>query len=118
VEAAPGHTNAATPAATARAGQASPSPSAAPSVLNPNGDATAVPLAVPAVRRLARELGVDLSQVTPTGAEGRLTEADIRAAAAARGSNTGPTVAPERIPLRGIRRAAAEHLAAAHQNTA
>ncbi|WP_247730571.1 2-oxo acid dehydrogenase subunit E2 [Halovivax limisalsi] len=37
--------------------------------------------APPSVRRLARELGVDLETVEGTGPSGRLTEADVRAAA-------------------------------------
>jgi len=32
----------------------------------------------PAVRRIARELGIDLSLVTGTGPEGKITEADVR----------------------------------------
>ncbi len=35
-------------------------------------------LATPAVRALARELGVDINQVKGSGAEGRVTEKDIR----------------------------------------
>ncbi len=38
-------------------------------------------LASPAARRLAKELGVELAQVTGTGPEGRITEADVRRAA-------------------------------------
>jgi pyruvate dehydrogenase E2 component (dihydrolipoamide acetyltransferase) len=38
--------------------------------------------AAPATRRLARELGVDLQQVTPTGAGGLVTAEDVRAFAA------------------------------------
>jgi pyruvate dehydrogenase E2 component (dihydrolipoamide acetyltransferase) len=38
--------------------------------------------ATPATRRLARELGVDLQSVTATGPAGRVTEEDVRAAAA------------------------------------
>ena len=38
------------------------------------------PPAGPATRRLARELGVDLARVTGTGAGGRITEEDIKAA--------------------------------------
>ncbi len=37
--------------------------------------------ASPAVRRLARELGVDLSKVTGTGRKGRITKADVQLAA-------------------------------------
>ena len=39
--------------------------------------------AVPAARRLARELGVDLSTVTGTGPEGRIQSEDVEQAAAA-----------------------------------
>jgi len=39
-------------------------------------------LAKPPVRKLARELGVDLQQVTPTGADGVVTREDVKAAAA------------------------------------
>lgn len=42
-----------------------------------NGQATAA--AGPAVRRLARQLGVDLRRVRPTGAAGRVTIEDVRA---------------------------------------
>ncbi|MDI1444425.1 dihydrolipoamide acetyltransferase family protein [Polyangium sp. 6x1] len=46
------------------------------------------PLATPATRKLARDLGVDLRRVTPTGASGRVTKDDVRGASAA------PTTAP------------------------
>src|SRR3989338_3308229 len=36
------------------------------------------PLAVPAVRRLAREMNVDLSKIRGTGDAGRITEEDVR----------------------------------------
>lgn len=39
---------------------------------------TNVPAASPSVRRLARELGVSLQQVTGTGREGRITDDDVR----------------------------------------
>ncbi|HLK45652.1 MAG TPA: biotin/lipoyl-containing protein, partial [Acidimicrobiales bacterium] len=55
--------------------------------------------ATPLVRRVAEELGVDLAAVTPTGQGGRITEHDVRAAAA------GVTRAEgRREPVRGIRR--------------
>jgi pyruvate dehydrogenase E2 component (dihydrolipoamide acetyltransferase) len=43
------------------------------------GDGHALAAAGPAVRRLARQLGVDLRRVRPTGAGGRITTEDIRA---------------------------------------
>lgn len=38
------------------------------------------PLATPATRKLARDLGLDLRRVAPTGADGRVTQEDVRAA--------------------------------------
>ena len=43
------------------------------------GDGHVVAAAGPAVRRLARQLGVDLRRVRPTGAAGRVTVEDVRA---------------------------------------
>src|SRR5207237_6911098 len=37
--------------------------------------------ATPVVRRVAKELGVDLATVAGTGPQGRITEADVRGAA-------------------------------------
>ena len=51
---------------------------AAPTVDVP-GDGQSSAAAGPAVRRLARELGVELRRVRPSGSGGRLTEADVRA---------------------------------------
>ena len=45
------------------------------------GDPAGDVLAVPAVRRLAKELGVEISSVRGTGPDGRVTERDLRAAA-------------------------------------
>ncbi|MDL5350110.1 dihydrolipoamide acetyltransferase family protein [Microbacterium sp. zg-YB36] len=67
------------------------------------------PRSTPPVRRLARELGVDLAQVTPTGAEGLATRADVEAFA--RHADTPPPATQgevTRIPVRGIRRHTAE----------
>jgi pyruvate dehydrogenase E2 component (dihydrolipoamide acetyltransferase) len=66
--------------------------------------------ATPLVRRLAQELGVDLAGVTATGAQGRITEADVRMAAAGSAPREG-----NRIPLRGVRRSIAQHLATSHR---
>ncbi|WP_218184596.1 dihydrolipoamide acetyltransferase family protein [Nigerium massiliense] len=59
------------------------------------------PLAKPVVRRLARDLGVDLATVTGTGPDGTVTNADVAAAAAGGGPRPGEV---RRIPLRGVRR--------------
>jgi len=58
-------------------------------------------------RRLAKELGVSLAQVVPFRADGRITEEDVRRAAA---RTQGPPVL-ERIPLSPLKRAVASHLA-------
>jgi pyruvate/2-oxoglutarate dehydrogenase complex dihydrolipoamide acyltransferase (E2) component len=68
--------------------------------------------ATPLVRSLARELGVDLAVVDGTGPAGRVTEDDVRRAAA--GQTAEPGI-ERRVPLRGVRRVIAEHLAAAHR---
>ena len=65
--------------------------------------------ATPVVRRIAQELGVSLASVAGTGPNGRITEEDVRAAAAGGGKTEG-----RRQPLRGIRRLIAEHMARAH----
>jgi pyruvate dehydrogenase E2 component (dihydrolipoamide acetyltransferase) len=67
--------------------------------------------ATPLVRRVAQELGVDLATITGSGPGGRITEDDVR-----RGD--GPPREPEgrRVPLRGVRRRIAEHLAIAHRD--
>jgi pyruvate dehydrogenase E2 component (dihydrolipoamide acetyltransferase) len=66
--------------------------------------------ATPLVRKVAQELGVDLSAVEGTGPQGRITEHDVRNAA---GSSEG-----RREPLRGVRRLIAEHMARAHREVA
>jgi pyruvate dehydrogenase E2 component (dihydrolipoamide acetyltransferase) len=63
--------------------------------------------ATPLVRKIAQELGVDLDTLSGTGPQGRITEDDVRAAAAPREGR--------REPLRGVRRLIAEHMARAHR---
>lgn len=65
----------AAPAATAVMEEAPPRP--APQADIP-GDGVASSAAGPSVRRLARELGVDLRRVRPSGTGGRVTEDDVR----------------------------------------
>jgi pyruvate dehydrogenase E2 component (dihydrolipoamide acetyltransferase) len=86
--------------------QAPAAPSAAP-----GGRIQATPL----VRRIAQELGVDIASVTPTGPGGRVTEADVRGAAA--GASDTVLRAPEgrRERVRGVRRQIVEHLTRAHR---
>jgi pyruvate dehydrogenase E2 component (dihydrolipoamide acetyltransferase) len=73
-------------------------------------------LATPATRRLARELGVELGRVPPTGKHGRVTRADVEGfhqapAPTAMVKSTPAGGAEERIPLRGIRKKIAESMA-------
>ena len=93
--------------------------------------------AAPSTRRLARELGIDIGEVKPSGPGGRVTPEDVRAFAqgtrppeAQKEPLPGPAriekdiekEAPrapkvsgreERVPLRSVRRATAKHVAAA-----
>ena len=72
------------------------------------GDAvTARPLAAPATRRLARELGVDLRQLAGSGPHGRITREDVENA---RSTPTTAPAADEVVPLRGVRRTIAHAL--------
>ena len=64
--------------------------------------------ATPVVRRIAQDLGVDLADISGTGPGGRITEDDVRAAAAL-------GMDGRREPLRGVRRVIAEHMARAHR---
>jgi pyruvate dehydrogenase E2 component (dihydrolipoamide acetyltransferase) len=95
--------------------------------------------AVPSIRKMAQDLGVDITTVQGTGPEGRITREDVLKASGAQASGGGPaatagpapaaprplarpaarTAAPaaaagagliERVPLRGVRRAVAERL--------
>ncbi|KAG1390190.1 hypothetical protein G6F57_021635 [Rhizopus arrhizus] len=50
--------------------------------------------AVPAVRATARKLGVDLSRVRATGADGAVTMADVKQAAANGSAKLGAAPAP------------------------
>jgi pyruvate dehydrogenase E2 component (dihydrolipoamide acetyltransferase) len=87
-------------------------------------------LATPAVRRIARELKVDINRIPGTGRGGRVTAGDIERAASGRGASAAParsaapaaerSAAPApvisgdgiaaRIPFRGVRRKIAQAL--------
>jgi 2-oxoisovalerate dehydrogenase E2 component (dihydrolipoyl transacylase) len=78
-------------------------------------DRGSVPLAKPPVRKLAKELGIDLSTVLGSGTGGVITREDVRhAAAAVPAGNGAGSVAPavpeagqRREPVRGVRKATA-----------
>ncbi len=75
--------------------------------------ATAVPLAKPPVRKLARDLGIDLHSLTGSGAGGVITREDVRAAARARPRcERGAEPGTRREPIRGVRRATAAAMVA------
>jgi pyruvate dehydrogenase E2 component (dihydrolipoamide acetyltransferase) len=71
----------------------------------------AKPLATPATRRLAKDLGVDLQRVRPSGDGGRVTHDDVRAALRGEMTEDGAH-APleERQPIVGMRRKIAERM--------
>jgi 2-oxoglutarate dehydrogenase E2 component (dihydrolipoamide succinyltransferase) len=54
-----------------------PAPKAAPPPPAPKAEPAAAPLSSPATRKLAREMGVDLTSVQPSGAHGRVTRDDV-----------------------------------------
>jgi pyruvate/2-oxoglutarate dehydrogenase complex dihydrolipoamide acyltransferase (E2) component len=70
--------------------------------------------ATPLVRRLAQELGVDLETLDGSGPQGRVTEEDVRSAAASPGLAPGHAPEGRREPLRGVRKLIAGHMARAH----
>ncbi len=78
-------------------------------------------LAKPPVRKLAKDLGVDLASVTPTGDGGVVTRADVEAAAAGGPSGGGEPAAARavpayaasgdretRVPIKGVRKMTAQ----------
>jgi pyruvate dehydrogenase E2 component (dihydrolipoamide acetyltransferase) len=107
-------------------GMAKPAPAPAQ-----NDYFTDKPLAAPATRKLARELGVDLKTVPPSGSAGRVTREDVerasgggssRAAAPASAPVAAPAPLPEaprpvsrdtdeRVPVRGMRKRIWENMA-------
>ncbi len=110
--------------------RAAPAPAAAapPAARGPYGRV----LAVPAARRLARELAVDIEQVAGSGPNGRIRVDDVRAHAQAASAPSAPTASrpparyltpegyaelEERIPLRGMRRAISNQMLASHLQT-
>ena len=71
--------------------------------------------ATPLVRKVAEQLGIDLASLTGSGPGGRITEDDVRGAAAAPAGDSDATQEGRREPLRGLRRVIAEHMARAHR---
>jgi len=115
------------PGATTRRPRKAPStrPASYPGTPSPHGGSRAA-LAKPPVRKLAKDLGVDLGTLTGSGPEGSVTREDVQRAAGEATvrsgyedavTGTGPVIAAapslsgteERIPVRGVRK----HTAAA-----
>ncbi|MFD8588096.1 dihydrolipoamide acetyltransferase family protein [Streptomyces sp. NPDC059637] len=125
------------PGAAAPAAPAAPAPAPAPAApapapvsgANGHGGADTRPLAKPPVRKLAKDLGIDLTAVVPTGPGGTVTREDVHAAAAPRpeaAAAPAPAPAPapaapaaaapgtdrtgreRRIPVKGVRKATAQ----------
>jgi pyruvate/2-oxoglutarate dehydrogenase complex dihydrolipoamide acyltransferase (E2) component len=69
--------------------------------------------AAPPVRKLAKDLGIDLEQVEGSGPGGRVTADDVRTAAAPGGTGSAADAGERRAPLRGIPRAMARNMAEA-----
>jgi 2-oxoisovalerate dehydrogenase E2 component (dihydrolipoyl transacylase) len=81
------------------------------------------PMAKPPVRKLAKDLGVDLAALTGSGPEGTITRDDVQAAASGPAVTEAPAGLPgravmaggeERIPIKGVRK----HTAAAVTSSA
>lgn len=60
----------------------------------------------PLVRKLARDNGIDIASIAPSGPDAIVLRSDVEAAIA----KPGPAVDGERIPLKGMRRAIADKL--------
>ncbi|MFG2224634.1 dihydrolipoamide acetyltransferase family protein [Streptomyces sp. NPDC048644] len=108
-------------------GRTAPAP--APEPVAPAVPSAGRPLAKPPVRKLAKDLGIDLAAVVPTGADGVVTREDVHAAASAAAPVSRETAgAPEeaapavgtveasaretRIPVKGVRKATAQAMVA------
>ena len=104
---------------------AAPAPPPAPVSPPPPAPPVAPPsaggvLAKPPVRKLARDLGVDLQALTGSGPSGSITREDVHAAA--NGAAASATQAPppvmfgadreQRIPVKGVRKLTAENMVA------
>ena len=70
-------------------------------------------LATPVVRKLAKDLGVELSALLGSGPGGRVTEEDVRRAAAPAAGVPAEFASGERIPFKGKRRMIARKMVAA-----
>jgi pyruvate dehydrogenase E2 component (dihydrolipoamide acetyltransferase) len=97
----------------AKAGHPAPEPAAVEPEEAPARPAAHRVLAKPPVRKLAKDLGVDLGSVTPTGPNGTISREDVQSAAngvaPAAPSRADVGARETRIPIKGVRK----HTAAA-----
>ena len=134
-----GEAVAAQPAASAAASSAAPAKAEKAPASGAAAKASGEPArAMPAARRLAAELGVDLASVQGSGRDGAVTEKDVRAAheaaqkapaaggsaPAASGScagssaSSGPCCEDEIVPMDGLRKLIADNMMASLQGAA
>lgn len=123
-------------------GESGEKPAAAPKAAPaPEKGGSAEVKAMPAARRLAKELGVDLASVTGTGRNGAVTSDDVRRAAEAGAAQPAAPAAPaakpaqaapaapapsapapdadyELVPMEGMRKIIADNMLASLQNAA
>ena len=95
------------------AGPTAPAASAAASTATSTATSTESPVAAsPATRKLAKDLGVDLTDVEGTGPDGRITSDDVRRTAGSPASEPDavPEDGAERVPVTPVRRAVATRL--------
>jgi 2-oxoisovalerate dehydrogenase E2 component (dihydrolipoyl transacylase) len=89
-------------------------PTSAPPDLQDRGAAESV-LAKPPVRKLARDLGVDLTALTGSGPQGSITRDDVLGATNGHAvAAPAAAVAPreQRVPVKGVRKLTAENMVA------
>jgi 2-oxoisovalerate dehydrogenase E2 component (dihydrolipoyl transacylase) len=120
---APAAEAAAKPEAAAPAKAAEPAKAPAPAAAPRAATGSEKILTSPAIRRIAREAGVDLGQVPGTGPRGRIQRADLEAfmastpdAAAMQPTARAPLKGIEEIKVIGVRRVIAENLLASKRN--
>jgi 2-oxoisovalerate dehydrogenase E2 component (dihydrolipoyl transacylase) len=107
------------------AAPATVAPAGQPPAAMPADRLAAAVLAKPPVRKMARDLGVELSGLAGTGPSGSITRDDVRAAADGQTASPQPDAAParpgaaaaslpreERIAIRGVRKHTAAAMAA------
>jgi pyruvate dehydrogenase E2 component (dihydrolipoamide acetyltransferase) len=113
-----------------------PGTSSPPVAAQPAASSDGKALAAPATRKLARELGIDLSNVPATGSGGRITREDVEKYAGSNGASAPdkaaapsapapmPVSAPpsaaadKRVPIRGLRKRIFENMARSKRTAA